>query len=98
MPPGGSVAVAAEPASRCTRCGTAVTGTRHTRSGYTVGHFTLHTGRTVEASFRRRDDEAPIAYRRLVDAVEVVSCPTCFALPEVRELWDRFGDEEGSTT
>jgi len=54
-----------------------VQGTRHTRTGYTVGHYVLHTGRTGEATVRRRDDEAPVTYRRLLDPLEVVSCPTC---------------------
>jgi hypothetical protein len=81
---------------RCTRCGAAVEGTRHTRTGYTVGHYVLHTGRTGEATFRRRDDEAPIAYRRLLDSVLVVSCPACFGRTDVRRLWQSFGDEEST--
>ncbi|HJQ84738.1 MAG TPA: hypothetical protein VKA21_11705 [Candidatus Binatia bacterium] len=79
---------------RCTRCGAAVVGTCHTRMGYTVGHYVLHTGTTEDATVRRRDDEAPITYRRLVEPVEVVTCPTCFARPDVRLLWSRFGDAE----
>ena len=79
---------------RCTRCGAAVVGTRHTRVGYVVGHYVLHTGATEEATLRRRDDEAPIVYRRLVDAVEFVSCPSCFGSPEVRRLWLSFGEQE----
>ncbi len=71
-----------------------VEGTRHTRTGYTVGHYVLHTGPTEEATVRRRDDEAPITYRRLVEPVEIVSCPACFARPDVRGLWLRFGTEE----
>jgi hypothetical protein len=59
-----------------------------------VGHYLLHTGRTVETTVRQRDDEAPITYRRLLEAVEVVSCPTCFTHPDVRRLWDSFGDAE----
>jgi hypothetical protein len=89
---GGAVA----PALRCFRCGAAVEGTRHTRTGYTVGHYVLHTGRTEEATVRRRDDEAATTYRRLLDPVAIVSCPRCFVRPEVRRLWDAFGDEEGS--
>ena len=81
------------PMLRCTRCGAAVDGTRHTRSGYTVGYYVLHTGRTGEASVRRRDDEAPVTYRRLLETFEVVCCPVCFAHPEMRRLWSAFGDE-----
>jgi hypothetical protein len=81
---------------RCSRCGAAVAGTRHTRTGYTVGFYVLHTGPTGEASFRRRDDEAPITYRRLLEPVEVVSCATCFTRPDVRRLWLTFGDAESS--
>lgn len=82
-------------ASRCTRCGTEVEGTRHTRTGYVVGGYVLHTGRTVEATIAGRDDEV-IAYRRLVEAFEVVACPACLSDPGVRRLWERFGDEEDS--
>ena len=81
---------------RCTRCGAAVEGTRHTRTGYTVGHYVLHTGRTGEASVRRRDDEAPVTYRRLLETVQVVSCPACFDCADVRRLWLAFGDEEST--
>ena len=81
---------------RCSRCGAAVSGTRHTRTGYAVGYYVLHTGPTGEASFRRRDDEAPITYRRLLEPVEVVSCAVCFTRPDVRRLWLTFGDAESS--
>ena len=81
---------------RCTRCGAAVEGTRHTRTGFTVGHYLMHTGRTGEATLRRRDDESPVTYRRLLEAIEVVSCVACFVQPEIRRLWLAFGDEESS--
>lgn len=71
-------------------------GTLHTRTGWRVGYYLLHTGRTEEASVRRRDDEAPITYRRIVEAAQVVSCPACFVCPEVRRLWRAFGDEENA--
>jgi hypothetical protein len=92
--PGGPAAGAASPVRRCTRCGAAVTGTVHVRGGYRVGYYAMHTGRTVEATVRRREDEAPLVYRRLVEPVEVVSCPACFVLPEVQRRWAAFGDEE----
>ena len=77
---------------RCMRCGAAVEATRHTRATYTVGYYALHGGRTVEATLMRRDDEAPLVYRRLVEPVNVVACPACFADPAVRRVWDSFGD------
>lgn len=77
---------------RCSRCGVAVEGTLHTRGGYTVGHYILHTGRTEEATLRRGADDAPLVYRRLVDPTEVVVCRACFARTEVRQLWEAFGD------
>lgn len=82
------------PEPRCSRCGAAVEGTRHTRTAYTVGHYVLHTGRTEEATVRRRADEAGVTYRRLLTPLEVVSCPGCFASPAVRRLWESFGDAE----
>ena len=78
---------------RCGRCGATVDGTRHTRTGYVVGYYLLRTGRTEEAAVRRRDDEAPITYRRVLEPVDVVSCPRCFDEPEVRSLWLGFGDQ-----
>jgi hypothetical protein len=78
---------------RCNRCGTVVEGTQHTRSGYRVGHYRLHTGPTEEVTIRQPDDTL-LPYRRLVRPVEVVSCPRCFAEPAVRRLWDSFGDTE----
>jgi hypothetical protein len=90
----GHAADAATPATRCFRCGAAVEGSVHTRSGYIVGHYVLHTGRTVEATLRRGEDEAPLVYSRLVEPATVVACRTCFELPDVRRLWLAFGDAE----
>lgn len=59
-----------------------------------VGYYLLHTGPTEVATFRRRDDEAPLTYRRVLEVVDVVSCPPCFASSDVRRLWDSFGDLE----
>ena len=87
----------APPALRCIRCGAAVEGTRHTRTTYTVGYYLLHTGRTTEVTLLGRDDEAPITYRRMLDSVDVVSCPGCFDEPAIRRLWDRFGDDAEAT-
>ena len=81
------------PALRCSRCGGAVDGTQHTRTGYVVGYYVLHTGRTEEAAVRRRDDEAPITYRRVLEPLDVVSCPQCFGEPEMRRLWLGFGNQ-----
>ena len=96
----GSAAGQREPALtealRCDHCGADVEGTRHTRTGWEVGYYLLHTGPTEDATVRRRDDEAATSYRRLLQAEEVVSCPRCFALPEVRRLWSTFGDPEGA--
>jgi hypothetical protein len=79
---------------RCARCGAPVDGTCHTRVGYTVGHYALHTGRTEEATLRRGSEEAPLVYRRLLEPVDVVSCAGCFATAEMRRLWAAFGDPE----
>jgi len=86
------------PALRCTRCHATVQGTCHTRTGYTIGHYVLHTGRTAEATVRRRDDEAPITYLRLVEVVEVICCPACFRHPDMRRLWTSFGEGEQPQT
>src|SRR3954451_6524517 len=87
----------AVPPGRCFRCGAAVAGTLHTRSGYIVGHYALHTGRTVEATLRRGEHEAPLVYRRLIEPVTIVACPACYPLPAVRRLWATFGEPETDT-
>ncbi len=78
---------------RCARCGAVVEGTRHTRTGYTVGHYALHTGPTAESTIHYGMDET-LTCRRLVRAVEVVCCPACFATPAAQRLWETFGDRE----
>jgi hypothetical protein len=84
---------AASPSSlRCLRCGAAVEPTRHTRTTWIVGYYRLHGGRTAEATLLRGDDEAPLVYRRLVEPADVVACARCFPEPDVRRLWDSFGD------
>ena len=81
-------------ALRCTRCGAGVEGTRHTRTGYAVGHYLLHTGPTEDATIRHGIDEPAVTYRRLLRVVVVVSCPACFAAPDTRRLWLAFGDQD----
>lgn len=81
------------PVLRCTRCGAVVEGTRHTRAVYQVGHFVLHTGRTVETTVRRGDDEAPLTYRRLIEPQVMVSCAGCYSRADVQRLWQAFGEE-----
>ena len=83
------------PARRCSRCGAAVEETRHTRTDYVVGYYLLHTGPTGEGTLRRRDDEAPVSYLRVLGVVEIVSCPRCFGEPEVQQLWAAFGGPAG---
>jgi hypothetical protein len=77
---------------RCQHCGNAVDETRHSRTGYTVGGFALHTGETEEAVFRRQDaDEGALVYRRLVRPVLLYTCRACYADARRRRLhesWD----------
>jgi len=61
-----------------------------------VGHYLLHAGPTEDATIRHGIDETPITYRRLIHAVEVVSCPACFLDPATRRLWLAFGDADES--
>jgi hypothetical protein len=93
--PAGRIESDEAPARRCSRCGAAVQETRHTRTDYVVGYYVLHTGPIAEASIRRGDDEAPLSYLRLLDVVEIVSCPRCFAEPEVQRSWAAFGGSAG---
>ncbi len=84
------------PGLRCTRCGASVARTRHTRSAWVVGHYVLHGGPTEEATVRRRDDEAALTYRRLVEPVLVIACPACFREPAVQRRWVTFGEEDAA--
>src|SRR5437762_13992571 len=67
----------APPALHCARCGAAVAGTRHTRTGHVVGYYLLRPGRTDDAAVRRRDDEAPITYPPVLAPVGGVRCRRC---------------------
>ncbi len=79
-------------ALHCDRCGAEVGRTQHTRAGYAVGYYLLHTGRTEEATVRRGEDETR-TYRRVVVAFDVVACPGCLATPELQQRWRAFGEE-----
>jgi hypothetical protein len=91
MPPAPEAGLA--PILCCSRCGTAVDETRHTRTGYRVGYYVLHTGPTEEVAIRHGEDEAPRTYRRLIEPVDVVACSACVGRPDVRRLWIAFGEE-----
>jgi len=86
---------AADSSEHCARCGVAVTVTRHTRTDAMVGSYRLHGGPT-EAATLALDDDATVEYRRLVRPVLTVVCPGCFVEPEVRALWDTWGEESSA--
>jgi len=78
---------------RCSRCGGVVQGTRHTRTGYTVGHYVLHTGRTGEATVRRRD-EIPAAERIVEEETDLFWAwyGGLGVVPIIKELRQRMDD------
>src|SRR5262249_61139520 len=93
--PGRGTGGGGAPPRRGGRGGPAGENPRHTRTDYVVGYYLLHTGPTGEGTLRRRDDEAPVSYLRVLDVVEIVSCPRCFGEPEVQQLWAAFGGPAG---
>jgi hypothetical protein len=75
-------------ARRCAHCGRGVEETWHTRTGYEVDHFVLHTGTSeIVTPVRAGDDERLESYERLTSVAEVVTCRQCYRLPAVRARW-----------
>jgi len=74
---------------QCSHCGREVGETIHTQKGYRVDYYLLHTGRTERSAFRDpRDDMDPLAYLKLIEPVDIVSCAGCYADPAIRRRLD----------
>jgi hypothetical protein len=71
-------------ARRCTHCGREVTETVHTRGGYRVDYYALHTGTTEPATMARSDDTLVVTVLKLLEPIEVVTCADCYHEPRVR--------------
>ncbi len=81
------------PALRCDHCGRPVHETIHTRTGYRVDYYSLHTG-PVELARISTDNGEPVEFQRLLSRVEVVTCAECYldeAVQRTRE--ERFRPE-----
>jgi hypothetical protein len=74
---------------RCVHCGRPVKETFHTRSSYQVDYYSLHTGDVEPLVVRVDEDEPPVTFQRLVNAVEVVTCANCYRDPAVQQERER---------
>lgn len=72
------------PLLHCSHCGRAVGPTVHTRDGWRVDHYLLHTGEVEPAVFRRDEFGPPIDYLRLTSYRLVVTCAECHARADIR--------------
>ena len=80
---------------RCDDCGRPVRETEHTRSGYRVDYYSLHTGDVEPQTAVADDGEHRLTFQRLFNAVEIVTCADCYADPSVRQRRDeRFRQED----
>jgi hypothetical protein len=72
---------------QCYHCGREVFGTIHKPKDYRVDFYLLHTGHTEwEFLLNPRQDGPPFRYRKLTQAIDVLTCVQCYACPEIRQL------------
>jgi hypothetical protein len=57
----------------------------HTREGWRVQRYLLHTGDVEPAVYRRNDEGMAIEYMRLLRADLVVTCAECYRRGDVRD-------------
>src|SRR6185369_4632516 len=80
-------------ALRCDHCGRPVRETQHTRTGYQVDYYSMHTG-DVEETTVTGDDEKPLTFQKLLRGIEVITCADCYSRPGIRAERDhRFWPE-----
>jgi hypothetical protein len=86
-----------EHSPRCTHCGRPVGPTAHTRDGWRVDHYVMHSGEVEPAVYRRDEFGPPIEYLRLVSYQLVITCSECYARPEIRRtlLFPEEGKKRG---
>lgn len=66
----------------------------HTRTGYRVDYYELHTGSVEEATYRRGEDGPVQVYQRLLVPELVITCADCYRQPAVQdEREQRFRPE-----
>ena len=74
---------------QCFHCGREVKETIHTRRGYKVDYYLLHTGNTEWAFFKNPKDNAPtLRYLKLTQPTDIFTCVQCHALPAIRKQLD----------
>lgn len=93
---------------QCYHCGSEVRETTHRQKSYRVAYYRLHTGKTEWDYFLNpKQDAAPIRYLKLTRPIDILTCVTCYARPEIRQrLEDDFcgrralldADETGGPT
>ena len=77
-------------ARRCHHCAREVDETKHTRTSYRVGYYSVHGGEVETVTQRRsEDDPESVTFLRLITPSEAYTCAACYRLPDAmreREL------------
>jgi hypothetical protein len=81
----GADRAAARIAGRCDHCGRPVRATQHTRGGYAVDYYSLHSGHGEVAAFSG-DDRTRTTYVRLLDHFDLTTCVDCYRRTDVQAL------------
>lgn len=74
----------------CFYCGREVYSTRHTRSGFRVDYYLLHTGKIQSAFFHTINDDIPTKQTDvLVDAYDIITCVDCMKHPKFKDDFNK---------
>lgn len=77
-------------ATHCVHCGRTVQSTRHTRTGYRVDYYSMHTGDSEPGTILNEDGSVEMVYQKLLHAREIVTCVDCYARAEARAERERL--------
>jgi len=77
-------------ARRCHHCGNEVSETVHTQLDYRVGFYELHTGEVEVVTRLIHGNESEVTFLKLVRPEYIVTCPSCYARPEILAERDRL--------
>ena len=75
---------------RCHHCGRPVHETMHTRTGFNVDFYSLHTGEVEPVTLSRPDENGDITVMRLLNPIEVITCVECYQRAAIRDERERL--------
>jgi len=76
--------------ARCVHCGREVKPTRHTRTGYRVDYYSMHTGESEPGTLLNEDGSVEMVYQKLLHAREIITCVDCYARAEAQAERERL--------